>query len=168
MRKLLLSTCLALLILTPGALQAQISIGGQVSWGDDSDLGLGARGTFRLPTKAAPLEIIGTVDYFFPGDVAGLDLTYWEINANLVYLFRVPAPIVTPYAGAGLNLAHASIDGGTPGVELSDTQLGLNFLGGAKFNVGSVTPFGELRMEFDGGDQFLISAGVLFSVGPGL
>ncbi len=168
MRKLLLSSCLALLALTPGTLSAQIGIGGQLSWGDEADLGIGARGTFGLPVKAAPLEIIGTFDYFFPDGAAGLDVTYWELNGNVVYLFKVPAPKVTPYAGAGLNLAHASVDAGTPGISVSRTELGLNFLGGAKFDLGSVTPFGELRFELDGGEQFLISAGVLFSVGPGL
>ncbi len=168
MRKLLLSSCLTLLVLNPGALSAQIGIGGQLSWADDADLGIGARAAFSLPTKAAPLEIIATFDYFFPDDAAGLDVTYWELNGNVVYLFDVPAPKVTPYAGAGLNLAHGSVDAGTPGTSVSDTELGLNFLGGARFDLGSVTPFGELRVELDGGEQFLISAGVLFSVGPGL
>ncbi len=168
MRKLLLSSCLALLVLTPGALRAQIGVGGQLSWADDADLGIGVRGAFSLPTKAAPLEVIGTFDYFFPDDAAGLDVTYWELNGNVVYLFKVPAPKITPYAGAGLNLAHASVDSGTPGISASNTELGLNFLGGARFDLGSVTPFGELRIELDGGEQFLISAGLLFSVGPGL
>ncbi len=170
MRKLLIAACLALFVLTPGALQAQIGVGGQLSYGDDVNAGIGVRGTFGLTTRI-PLQIIGSFDYFFPGDIGGSDITYWELNGNLVYLFSIPTlPTVTPYAGAGLNLAYVSsqvdIFGLAP-TTFSSTELGLNLLGGAQFNLGPVTPFGELRIELGGGEQFVITGGALFTVGPG-
>ena len=167
MRKLLIADCALLFILSPGALQAQVGLGGQLSWAEDFDLGIGARATFGLPTTI-PLEIIGSVDYFFPESVPGASVTYWEANANIVYMFQIPASPIAPYAGGGLNLAYGSVDLGIPGVDASSTQVGLNILGGAKFNLGPVTPFGEMRFELNGGEQFVISAGALFSVGPGL
>ena len=167
MRKLLIAACALLFILSPGALQAQVGLGGQLSWAEDFDFGIGARGTFGLPTTI-PLEIIGSVDYFFPESVPGASVTYWEANANIVYMFQIPASPIAPYAGGGLNLAYGSADLGIPGVDASSTQVGLNILGGAKFNLGPVTPFGEMRFELNGGEQFVISAGALFSVGPGL
>jgi hypothetical protein len=168
MKKQLLGLCLSLIILSPGALHAQIGLGGQLSWADDADLGIGARGTLGVPTQIGQLEVIAALDYFFPDQVAGIDVSYWELNTNLVYMFRVPTPVVAPYAGAGLNFAHASVSTDLPGVGFSDTELGLNLLGGAKFNVGSVTPFAELRLELDGGEQFVITGGALFTVGPGI
>ena len=105
------------------------------------DFGIGARGTFGLPTTI-PLEIIGSVDYFFPESVPGASVTYWEANANIVYMFQIPASPIAPYAGGGLNLAYGSVDLGIPGVDASSTLVGLNILGGAKFNRGPVTPFG--------------------------
>lgn len=175
MRKLLITVSLVIAFLAPTALDAQVSLGGQLSVADDYDLGLGARATFGLPT-AAPLEIIAMADYFFPDGVTGVDISYWEVNANLVYLFNIPSSIVAPYAGGGLNFARysASVDlsqfgievPGAPAIEGSQSDLGFNLLGGAKFNLGSITPFGELRLEVAGGDQFVFSGGALFRLGP--
>lgn len=172
MRKLLTTTSLVIMLLAPTALAAQVNLGGQLSFADDFDLGIGARATFGLPTSA-PLEIITTVDYFFPDGVTGVDINYWEINANLVYLFEIPSSTVAPYAGGGLNYAHASFSTDPsefgvelPAVEGSQSDLGLNLLGGAKFNLGSITPFGELRIELNGGEQVVLSGGALFRLGP--
>ena len=85
MKKKLLSLCLTLIILSPGALQAQIGLGGQLSWAEDADLGIGARGTFGLPTQIGQMEIIASLDYFFPDEAAGINISYWELNGNVVY-----------------------------------------------------------------------------------
>jgi hypothetical protein len=156
MRKVLFAVCLAAFALTPRAAQAQIGLGPQASIAEDADFGLGARATFGLPAKI-PLEIIASADYFFPEE----DVDYWELNGEVVWLIPVTAPTVDPYAGAGINIAHASIEGGE-----SDTEVGLNLLGGLKLHVGPVTPFGEFRFELDGGEQFVVTFGVLFGLGP--
>ena len=166
MRKLITGACVALLILAPGAAQAQIGLGAQLNWGDDVDLGVGVRGTYTLPTTF-PLEVIGSFDYFFPSvGVSGIDVNYWEINANVVYLFSISSAVVAPYAGTGLNFAHASVSSTEfLDTSVSDSEMGLNILGGAKFNLGQVMPFGELRVELGGGEEFIFTAGAMVTVG---
>ena len=130
--------------------------GPELSLATDSDLGLGARVEFDL--NGPPLTIIGSFDYYFPDG----SRDYFEFNGNLVYNFNIPsAPTITPYAGGGLNIGHKSWDA-NDGEDRSDTDPGLNILGGARFDVGSVILFGEMKFTIEGGDQFVVTGGVLF------
>lgn len=161
---------LALAATAAGALplSGQVRFGPQLSWAEDAELGIGGRAVIEVPALLANLAIHGSFDYFFIDDFAGFgveaDASYWELNGNAVYGFNLPAaPSVTPYIGAGINVAHISGDvsiGGESG-DFSDTELGLNILGGSQFDVGSVTPYVELRIEAGGGEQFVITGGVL-------
>lgn len=139
----------------PKEADAQVRIGPQLNFGSEQHVGLGGRVTaqFQSPRE---LGFIGSFDVFFPDEPHGEDRSYWEINANLAYWFRVRSTSVHPYAGGGLNIAHASRDGA------SDTDAGLNLLGGSAFGARRVRPFVELRVELAGGDQFVITGGVLF------
>ncbi|NIR46648.1 MAG: porin family protein [Gemmatimonadetes bacterium] len=157
MRGSLLAVCLLTVLAWPATLSAQLDVGPQASWADDADFGIGGRAMLGIPVDI-PLAAIGSFDYFFPDG----DVDYWEINANAVYKFRVPGGVVAPYAGAGLNVAHTSVG------DLSETDVGLNLLGGATFDAGQLTPFAELRVELGGGEQFVLTGGLLFTVGPGL
>jgi hypothetical protein len=157
---MLVAATAALLVMTPAALAAQVNLGGQASWADDADLGLGARVAVGLP--AVPLEAIGSFDYFFPDG----DVDYWEINANVAYSFSLPASPVTPYAGGGLSYAHVSADLPTGG-SASDSEVGLNVLGGVKFSLPRLQPFAEARVELGGGEQFVLTGGLMFNIGPG-
>ncbi len=131
--------------------------GPQLSLADDADFGIGARVEFDF--AGPPLTLIGDFGYFFPDG----NVDYWELNANLVYNFRIPdAPTVTPYAGGGLNIAHKSFDGNDLTDDRSNTDPGLNLLGGARFDAGAVSPFIELKFEIEGGDQFIVTGGILF------
>ena len=150
-------------VLTPGRASAQVTprFGVQVDWGDDSDVGIGARISVPI-AKKIPLEIQGSFDYFFPSSPATVDLKYWEINGNLVYLVPVKGVSVSPYVGSGLNLAHASI--GTATVGGSDSQVGLNLLGGVAFPLkkSRIRPFAEARVELSGGEQVVLTGGIQF------
>ena len=165
MRKTLLPLAF-LVLLGAGAapLPAQVQFGGQASWGDDTDLGIGGRVAFGLSSLApgTPLEGHASFDYFFPDEPPGTDLSYWEINANLVYLIPGVRGPVAPYVGGGLNVAHASVDVGL--LSASDTQAGLNLVAGTKFKLRAsrMTPFAELRLELSGGEQFVLAGGILF------
>lgn len=168
MRRALLTAVAALFIVMPNALHAQVNVGGQLNWADDFDFGIGGRVTLGLPVEQVPLEAVGSFDLFFP-DVENVD--YWEINAGVNWLIPVDNPLFTPYAGAGINVAHVSVDvGDIPGFDGSadDTEIGLNVQGGAKYEAGPVTPFAEVRFELSGGEQFVLTGGVTFNVGPGL
>ena len=130
--------------------------GPELDWSSDAHFGIGARAVFGLQAliPKAPLDGIVSFDYFFPGS----GVHYWEINGNVAYRFRVPRSSLGPYAGGGLNIAHASGIGG------SATRAGLNLLGGTTFRIkGShLTPFAEGRGEIGGGKTFVLTGGVRF------
>jgi hypothetical protein len=144
-----------LLALTAGVvtpLSAQITWGPQLSFGDNSDLGVGVRIDHPLRIFGnAPVHGAGSFDWFFPSN----NVTYLEFNYNAWYQFRADA--LTPYAGGGLVLAYASANGN------SNTDLGVNLGGGLKFKTsGSIVPFLEARIELGAGEQFVVTGGVLF------
>src|SRR5437764_9606384 len=137
------------------------SFGLQLDWGNDPNFGIGGRGVFPLGSllPGTPLDGIVSFDYFFPGN----SVKYWEINGNVAYRFRVPArSSLRPYAGGGLNIAHASVS--VAGVSASDTKAGLNVLGGTTFKVkrSTLIPFVEGRGELGGGKTFILTGGVRF------
>lgn len=149
----------------------EASFGGQLNFASgtenfDADLGIGARVAIPLTFDTTPLLATGTFDFFFPDEPQGVDLTYWELNTNLSYLFGVPEDTsFRPYAGGGLNLARLSSSQTIGGqeVESSDTELGLNLLAGALFaSDAPITPFAEIKLEIAGGEQFMITGGILF------
>jgi outer membrane immunogenic protein len=139
----------------PATAQAQARFGAQLSYGDDSDLGIGVRVKADTPRliPGSPLSFIGSFDWFFPGN----SVDYFEINANLAYNFTVAGSPIRPYAGGGLNLARASV------ANNSNTELGLNILGGVNFRaMGRLQPFAEIRLELSGGEQFVLTGGFYF------
>ncbi len=161
------STILVALFLTLGAstLSAQVRFGGQLDWGSDSDFGLGARALFPIgdAVNVRGLDISAAFDYFFPSHPAGTDLTYWEINGNALYNIQVRNTSLAPYVGAGLNIAHASA-GVTGFGSASNTDAGLNLVGGSYLRLRNsrIMPFAEARVILGGGDQFVLSGGVVF------
>jgi opacity protein-like surface antigen len=163
MKRLLGGLCAVALLSGAGDAYGQVGFGAQLSWADDAEFGIGARAVVDLTPLTNGLEASGSFDYFFPDQPLGADINYWEINANMAYVFA-GVPGMAPYAGGGLNIAHASVSVDEFGIPLgaSDTDLGLNLLGGARFRAGPVQPFGELRIELGGGEQFVIAGGVIF------
>ena len=145
---------LSVLGLGAGSAQAQ-RFGAQLDWGNDSDLGLGARleqdvgPSLASEGTLAHAFLIGSFDLFFP---SGYD--YFEFNANLAAPVN-PASNLNPYVGAGLNMARASVN------SEGNTDLGLNLLGGLRFAVAKLSSYAEARLELGGGDQFVVSFGVL-------
>ncbi|HSH45277.1 MAG TPA: hypothetical protein VK966_05450 [Longimicrobiales bacterium] len=168
MKRFAMMTGLLLLAAAPAS--AQVGFGPQVSWADDMDLGVGARFTFPLTQVASPEEdsplsdmlIIGSFDWFFPNDdTADVDVSYLEINANLAYPLELEE--LDPYVGAGVNVARFSLSSDVAGVpDTSDTEIGVNLLAGLNFFLGSFDAFTEARLELGGGEQFVLTAGLLF------
>lgn len=161
----------ALMLATAPALGAaplasqEIRLGGQASFGDDADFGLGPRAQARIPWIADGVWVAASFDYFFPdsglGDPGG-DFDYHELNLNV--LGDVPIDRVTnlvPYVGGGANLAWESVP--TDELEEGDTErlFGLNLVAGFRFPLAGFTPFVELRYELEGGEQLLVAGGVL-------
>lgn len=148
-------------LIVPRSAAAQARFGAQLDFGDDQDLGIGGRVILDLE-ELRDVQFVGSFDWFFPDEPAGVDITYWEINGNLVYAIDAPdLPSISPYIGGGLNIVHRNREFAS-GADSSDTDAGLNLLGGAIFDTRSITPFVELRLEVEGGDQFVITGGILF------
>ncbi|MDX1577917.1 MAG: hypothetical protein R3266_05510, partial [Gemmatimonadota bacterium] len=121
---------------------------------------------------SAGFRAVGSFELFFPGDDfeigdttaedAGADVDYWEANVNVVYDLLPLLPI-TPYVGGGLVFAHTEITGTPDGLLDRDaTDTGLNLLAGVELDAGSATPFVEVRLEIDGGDQWVVTGGIVF------
>ncbi len=163
MRKMAVTVCLLVLALTPGASQAQITLGAQGSYGDEFDWAAGGRVGVGIPAGPAALEVVGSFDLFFP-ELDGVD--YYEININLNYLIPVRSPVIRTYIGAGLNIAHSDVEIGD--TTLSNTEYGLNLLAGIRGTTGMIHPFGEARFEIEGGRQFVFTGGLMLQVGPGI
>lgn len=165
MRKGLVVVALLAGLVSAADAPAQVRAGANLAWADDADFGIGGRIGFGLGSisERHPVEAFVSFDYFFPDEGgSGVDLTYWEINANGIWKFSLPNSSVAPYLGAGVNFARASVDLSGIGSG-SDSDVGLNILGGLRFNVmGGVQPFTEVRLELGGGEQLVLAAGLLF------
>ena len=149
-----------LLMLLPATADAQVRLGPQLSFGDDTDIGIGGRALVNV-VALQRWDFIGTFDVFFPDDGPNNDVSYWEANGNLAYNFGIPGvPSLSPYAGAGLNIAHVSVE--NAGGDFDDTDLGINLFAGTQFRSRSVTSFAELRVVVEGGDQMVLTGGILF------
>jgi len=141
------------LIALPGTARGQdLQLGPQLSLAEDYDVGLGGRAVFNVGDPGG-WEGIGSFDLFFPDN----EVDYWELNGNLVYNFPVEqSRTFFPYLGGGLNIGRAEVAG------VSDTELGVNVVGGSKFDAEGLTPFVEARIELEGYEQIVVTGGVLF------
>jgi hypothetical protein len=156
----------ALVVVGASTAQAQ-RFGAQVSWGDDSDIGVGVRGEWDFANKLTTTGafsrafIIGQFDYYFIDCPSGASCTYLEINPSLAVPFQMTGSTVKPYAGAGLRIGYSSVSAG--GNSASESDLGLNLLGGLKFGLGGMDAFTEARLGL-GGDvqQLALSFGFMF------
>jgi hypothetical protein len=161
-QRILLAAGLTLLTTQPPMVAAQqpAQFGGQLSFANNANLGIGARMVSdfaSLVPSARNVSLLATFDYFFPGN----NVAYWELNGNAVYRATISGARILPYVGGGLDIAHA----GSPfsGFGPSGTRLGLNLVGGTWFRTASnLRPFLELRFEISGGQQFVLAAGLLF------
>lgn len=155
---------LAVAVGGPPLAAQEVKLGGQVTFGDDADFGLGPRAQLSLPWIAPGIWVAGSFDYFFPdsglGDPGG-DYDYRELNLNVladISLDRVTN--LVPYAGAGLNVAWEKVpSNGREGVP--ERLYGLNVIAGFRFPLVGFTPFVEARYELEGGEQLLVAGGIL-------
>jgi hypothetical protein len=158
MKRLVLLACCAMLLAVPATTQAQVAFGPQLSWGSDSDFGVGARAVIALPELLENFEAIISGDYFFIDCPSEVDCSFIEFNINGAIPLDV-SPTLNPYVGAGLNIARASVE--FEGFDHSDTEVGINLLGGLKFPTTSFTPFIEARLSIGGAEQFVLTGGIL-------
>lgn len=170
-----LASC-ALAFLAAAPADAQVRFGPEVAWGDDLDLGLGGRVTadidaFSESGSEALQELRGIGEFIWYVDPIDNcdDCSAWEINLNGAVPLNLGETDNDFYAGAGLNIARISIDTGVdiPGFDedVSDTEVGLNLLGGLNFELGALAAFAEAGLRVSGSEQFVIAGGLTFGGG---
>lgn len=147
------------------AAQENTRLGGMVAYGTEIEsIGLGVNAEFPVMEN---FTIAPSFLYYFPKEEAGIDMEWWELNANANYYF-VNNESIGFYGLAGLNYSNVSIDyggmfGGT--ADASDGEFGLNLGAGANFEIGSsIIPFAEARYVIIDGGQLVIGAGVKFNL----
>lgn len=150
--------------------QTEIEVGPRIGIdvGDASDIGgdffIGAEG--RITPENFPVAINPSLDYYFV-DVDGYSLFAFDINA--LYEFGIDNEAFTPYAGGGLGFIRSSYETdlgfGAGTVSGSNTEIGLNLIGGAEFEMEGFKPFVQAKINV-GGDftLFNLMGGVLFSL----
>lgn len=169
-----LSLLLALVLLvTPQQAEAQttVELGPRLGFdlGDLEELFIGADA--RIASDALPVLINPSFDYYFVSSgVEGVDVSAFTIDVNALYEFGVDNEAFTPYAGGGLGIVRfsSSVDDspfGGGGISASTTDVGLNLVGGAKFETGNLQPFAQAKINV-GGDftLFGLMGGLLFSL----
>ncbi|MCI0435918.1 MAG: hypothetical protein L0271_20080 [Gemmatimonadetes bacterium] len=168
MKRTALLTALALLSLTAPPVSAQLRIAPEVSWGDDVDLGIGGRLLLNLNRLvssegtggiAGKLDAFGAFDYF----TGCHDCSYYEITTGLLLPLTIRR--IGPYIGVGANFGHFSADEVSPGIDASDTDIGLALMLGLLFPLGQQQAFLELRRTAGGGEHTVITFGVQFGGG---
>lgn len=154
MRKLTLALATAAAVAVPTTAQAQLGFGVLAAYHDDADFGVGAFVDAPMEGLHENVHLMADFTWFFP-DAEGFD--YFEINGNLLYDFPMPEQNFTPFALGGLNVARASVDIDTPGVDdASDTEIGVNLGGGLTFGSGAMRPSVGVRAELGGGEGVVL------------
>lgn len=154
---------LACFLLSASPAAADLGLGGQLVYGDDSDIGVGARVEIDTPELVERSRIQIDFNWYFPDDPAGANLTFWEANMN--WLHQVGRDggenAASYYLGGGLNFAYSSISYDAGGDD-SEKDLGVNFLGGVVVPFGIVSAIAEVRITIAGSEQYALGVGFLF------
>lgn len=146
--------------------QAEWRFGPEVAFADDFDFGIGGRvmtdiDAFSDDEDSVLRELRGIGEFIFYLDpFEGCDdCSAWELNLNGAIPLQIGGDSDF-YVGAGLNVANVSVE--TAFGDASNTEIGLNALGGLNFGLGSLAAFAEAGIRISGSEQFVIGAGIAF------
>ena len=163
MRKLLVTASAVLLAAAMAQpAQAQVQFGAEAAFGDATDFGVGVRAQTPIGGMFGEgmENLRGAADaifYFWNCDP--FNCSYFEVNANGHYPIEIEDVDFEPYVGGGLNVAFTEF--GTA----SDTDIGINLVGGADFELNGFDTFAEIRRNIGGGGQFSLVVGILLGSG---
>lgn len=173
MNRLALAVATALLFFAAGPLLSHAQMNGDgakfkvgprltLDIGDISDV---YNGTVALGADAryhpAEFPVGGNVafDFYFADD----NVTVYSLDFNALYPIETDASF-SPYVGAGLGYTNVSVDTGTRFGSFGGSDTGINLVGGAEFEVGSVQPFAQAQVTLGNLTRLGITGGVLFSL----
>lgn len=171
MKKLFLLFAASMCVLTASA---QLEVGGGLVLGsklgiddngdDKMGFGLQGRGSYGINEK---MGVSGGLTYFFPSTPDGYDLTMFEVFADFNYHFYQAEPL-SVYGLLGINYAVVKwkIDVMGFSTEGDDSEVGINFGVGAKYSLGNLNLYGELKYN-TAFENIMFDAGVLIPIGGG-
>ncbi len=168
MKRIITTTFFAVFLLVialPSKAQVAIDLGPRVGYdigGDVEEFFIGADARFGIPDF--PVDLGATFDYFFTDG----DLSFFQLSMNAYYDFILEDMSFVPYAGAGLGISRVSVDsdlGPLGSYSYSDTDTGINLIGGARFTAGNMYPFAQVQLTFGDLDLLTIGGGILFPIG---
>lgn len=138
----------------------EVKIGAGLIYGSEIEtLGIRVDTYYRTNEK---FRVGGALGYFFPNDVSGGDINWFEIDLNGNYIFHEEEEL-TIYGLAGLNILIITTN---PDVGDSDSnsEIGFNIGGGLEYALGFGAVFGELKFAGLGGDadQLVLGGGIRF------
>jgi hypothetical protein len=163
MKKLITFGCLILGILffsnTNALAQSDFKVGGGLAYGLEIEaIGVQVGGVYGFTEE---LRGAADVSIFFPDSPSGTDNSFWEINANVHYLF-LNEEGTTVYGLGGLNYATQKVSGG--GFSFSNSEAGLNLGGGAEFGLDFADLYIEAKYAISNYDQLALAAGLRFDI----
>ncbi|MCB9081659.1 MAG: outer membrane beta-barrel protein [Lewinellaceae bacterium] len=137
---------------------AQLSVGAGLAYGTGvEELGIQVRGIYGFNDTWR-----GGADFIYYLDGAE-GVSFWEFNVNGHYIFADSGQLKT-YAFAGLNFTHVTVDLGQFG-SAGNTDTGVNLGAGAQLKLSDkISGLGEVKYVLGGGDQLVLSAGVLVNL----
>ena len=151
MKKIL--TILMLLCLSMGAMaqKGDASIGANLLYGTDTNLGIAAKMRYNVTDQ---FRVEPAFEYFFKHDYVSM----WDLGANLHYVFPV-TDMIQVYPLAGVSYFKSKVHGQGFDVE-SDGKIGFNLGGGVDIPLGGFILNLEGKFQLvDGTNQFVIGAG---------
>ena len=147
---------------------AQFAVGVHTLYGTDvSNFGIGVRARYDLNEQ---FRLDGNFNYYFKKN----GLEFWDINANLHYLFNITDEFTAyPLGGLGLGSIKATTELRDPftgqvvyASSTSDTKLGFNVGGGVDYQIADDLYLnGEVKYQIISGySQAVLSAGIVYKV----
>ncbi len=144
--------------------QAQVKIGPRLGFdltGDIEEFFVGV--DTRLDLLALPVVLNGAFDIYLVDE----NFDFWQLSFNALYEFGLANVAFSPYVGGGIGISRTSLDLdlGEFGNDASDTDVGLNLIGGATFGFGSLKPFAQAQITVGDVDLLTIGGGLHFCIG---
>lgn len=117
--------------------------------GDIEDEFLGV--DVRIGVASLPVVINPAFDFYFASDPED----FYQVSVNALYAVKTAAlPTIAPYVGAGLGISRRSIG------DLSNSDIGINLIGGGAITVGSLKPFAQVQLTLGDLDLVTLAIGV--------
>lgn len=141
----------------------QTKIGAQLSYGTETELGVGAKGSFKITDE---IHASPSINYFFGESAKGISSFVLSVNLDGHYLFPIDKAMAF-YPLAGLNFTRVSATVSSLGVSetVSKNKFGLNLGGGFNYEfTPSIVGVAEIKYVVSEFDQAVFSVGAMFKL----